>query len=102
MTIRVFSKLIICVFALVFAALSFSASLHAMEYGDAPHEHEQDGVVCMITAVSEQAVFVLPPVPEEAPISDSFVPAPIAPPLSIVFARPQSRAPPARAPPSAL
>ena len=91
---------LIGVFLTLFIALQSSSLSHASTYGDAPHEH--DGITCSVTVLADDHEVVLPTVPVfETVISDI---AETAYPdfTSVLYIRPQGRAPPPRGPPASI
>ena len=91
---------LIGVFLTLFIGLQSYSITHASEHGDAPHEH--DGIACSVTVLADDHGVVLPTVPVfETVISDI---AETAYPdfTSVLYIRPQGRAPPPRGPPASI
>lgn len=94
-------NIILSLFAALFIALTTAGLAHASEYGSDPHEH--DGVECLVKATADDYSVVLPVVPECRPVILN-VGQVIVPTLytELVYTKPQSRAPPPRAPPTTV
>lgn len=82
----------------LFLSLQFAGSVHAAEFGDAPHDHDE--VMCVIGVVAEAADIALPPAAVSIGITQSVFTTDYADPvISVALTRPAARAPPPRAPP---
>lgn len=85
--------------ALFFALQSYSLA-HASSHSEAPHEH--DGIACSVTVLADDNVALLPTVPVFETIFSDTSETVYPDFISVLYVRPQGRAPPPRGPPASI